>query len=126
MGNFVYLDESGDTGFKFRQGSSRYFAVTILLTPDPIPLNSAINDLRKQLHYGDRHEFKFTTSEIRVRRALLRTITRHDVLIRSLVVDKHLLSEPHMRKTETFYNSLVRMLLEHDNGRLRESTLILD
>jgi Protein of unknown function (DUF3800) len=37
----VYIDESGDTGFKFRSGSSRYFVVTLLLVDDPIPLHQA-------------------------------------------------------------------------------------
>lgn len=126
MGGFVYLDENGDTGFKFQQGSSRYFVVTMLITPDPIPLNSAIDDLRKHLHYHDRHEFKFTNSEPRVRKAILRVITRHDVLIRSLVVDKMQLSGQQLKQTQTFYNHLVQVLFSHDNGRLDGCKLILD
>jgi hypothetical protein len=46
---FVYLDESGDAGFKFRQNSSRYFIVTLLLVEDPIPLQGAVDGLRAQL-----------------------------------------------------------------------------
>lgn len=126
MGGFVYLDESGDTGLKFQQGSSRYFVVTMLITPDPLPLNSAIDDLRKQLHFGERHEFKFTTSDPRVRTAFLRTLTRHDLLIRSLVVDKMKLSSTRNWKSETFYNRLIKLLLMHDNGRLDDCKLILD
>lgn len=123
---FVYLDETGDTGFKFNKGSSRFFVVTILLTPDPIPLNSAINDLRKQLHYSESTEFKFVHSSIDVRQRFLRVLVRHDVLIRSIVVDKHLLTVPHMRERETFYNYLVKMLLKYDDGRLRNAMLVLD
>lgn len=50
---FVYLDETGDTGFKFDKGSSRYFVVTMLLVQDPIPLYTAIDDFRKSLHVRD-------------------------------------------------------------------------
>jgi hypothetical protein len=41
---YIYLDESGDTGFKFRQGSSRYFVVALLLVDDPIPLHQEIHE----------------------------------------------------------------------------------
>ncbi len=47
---FVYLDESGDTGFKFRRGSSKYFVVTLLLVEDPIPVQIAIDELRSELN----------------------------------------------------------------------------
>lgn len=123
---FVYLDESGDTGFKFSKGSSRYFVVTILLTPDPVPLNSAIDDLRTQLGFRREHEFKFYSSRDEVRYAFLRVLTKHDVLLRSLIVDKQQLSLPHMRTREIFYNYLLGLLLKHDNDRINDATLIID
>lgn len=126
VGMFVYLDESGDTGFKFSKGSSRYFVVTILLTPDPVPLNSAIDDLRAELGFRREHEFKFYNSQDHVRHAFLRVLTKHDVLLRSLIVDKHQLTQPHMRKRETFYNYLLGLLLKHDNDRINDATLIID
>lgn len=46
---YIYVDESGDTGFKFGKGSSRYFVVALLLVDDPIPLHQAIHDVRLQL-----------------------------------------------------------------------------
>ena len=45
---FVYLDESGDTGFKF-PNSSRYFVIALLLIEDPIPFHAAIEDLRRTI-----------------------------------------------------------------------------
>lgn len=126
MAGFVYLDESGDTGFKFNQGSSQYFVVTILLIEDPLPLSHAIDDLRKVLHFDERHEFKFTNSKDSIRRDFLRILVRHEVLVRALVINKPQVTQPHMRNTETFYNYLVKMLLKRDNGRLDNTTLILD
>lgn len=123
---FVYLDESGDTGFKFNKGSSRFFVVTILLTPDPVPLNAAIDELRVTLNFRANHEFKFYNSRDEVRQSFLRTLNRHEVLFRALVVDKHKLTRPHLRKREIFYNYLLRLLLQHDNDRIHDATLIID
>lgn len=123
---FVYLDESGDTGFKFDKGSSRYFIVTILLTPDPLPLDGSIDELRESLGFPARYEFKFYRSRENTRLQFLRLLTRHDVLIRTLVVDKLRFSRPEMQERNAFYGFLVRSLLENDANRIRDATLILD
>ncbi len=123
---FVYLDESGDTGFRFDSGSSRYFVVALLLCPDPIPLNGAIEDLRVELGYDARYEFKFQKSSEAVRTRFLRILVRHELLIRCLVVDKYLLARPEMNKTETLYQYLLGLILTHDDLRLADATLIID
>ena len=123
---FVYLDESGDPGFKFNKGSSRYFVVTLLLVSDPLPFHEAIDDLREQLGFAPNNEFKWTKSSVDVRWAFLRMLRRQDFTARVLVVDKMLMTTPHMRKRDTFYNFLVQMVLQHDNETIQDATLILD
>lgn len=126
MGGFVYLDESGDTGFKFNRNSSEYFVITILLVDDPLPLSRAIDDLRERLHYDRNHEFKFTRSHDHVRRDFLKVLRSNDLKVRALIVDKRQITAPHMREAETFYNYLVQLILRHDGGRLDNATIILD
>lgn len=123
---FVYLDETGDTGFRFRHGSSKYFVITLLLVEDPIPIQAAIDGLRRRLGFGPLDEFKFSHSADDVKERFLRELRRHDVTIRALVVDKELMTEPHVRKRETFYTFLVKLVLTHDGGSIRDATLVLD
>lgn len=123
---FVYLDETGDTGFKFDKGSSRFFLVTILLTSDPVPLNGEIEAFRLNNRFSIDHEFKFYSSPDSVRERFLRLLLKHECMIRCLVVDKHLLTKGHMRDKEIFYNYLTKMLLKYDGGRLDDARLILD
>lgn len=123
---FIYLDESGDTGFRFDSGSSRYFVVALLLCPDPIPLNGAIEDLRVELGYDARYEFKFQKSSEAIRTRFLGILVRHELLIRCLVVDKQLLAWSHTNKSETFYQYLLGLILTHDDLRLADATLIID
>ncbi len=125
MAVFVYIDESGDTGFKF-PASSQYFVLSLLLVDDPIPLHDAIDQLRQQLGFEPRNEFKFYKSNDFVRRAFLNMLRRQDFTARDLVVDKHQMIQPHMRKRDTFYNFLIKMVLTFDNGTISDGTLILD
>lgn len=122
----VYLDESGDCGFKFRKGSSAYFVVTLLLVDDPLDIQIAVDELRRDIGYINRPEFKFVSTRPIIRERFLYTIRDYDFLVRTLVVDKQLLTTPQMHERELFYNYLVRQILQHDQGRIREATLILD
>lgn len=123
---FVYLDETGDAGFKFDRGSSRYFVITLLLIDDPIPIQTAIDDLRRSLGFTAGNEFKFYKSSEATRWAFLRMLRRQDFKARVLVIDKHRMTRPHIQKRETFYNFLVQMVLQHDNGTIEDAMLILD
>jgi hypothetical protein len=124
-GVFVYLDESGDTGFKF-PGSSRYFIIALVLTDDPIPLHEAVDELRESLGFSPKNEFKFYNSSEYVRQAFMEMLMHQNFSARVLVVDKHLMTQPHMHKRETFYNYLVRLVLTYDNDSILNATLILD
>jgi hypothetical protein len=123
---FVYLDESGDTGFKFDEGSTEHFVVTLLLIDDPVPLHSAVDRYRALLKYPADVEFKFCKSSDRVRIGFLEAIASYNFKVRTLVIDKRLISKPHMQKKETFYNYLVRLVLDYDFGTISNATLILD
>jgi len=100
--------------------------VALLLCPDPIPLNGAIEDLRVELGYDARYEFKFQKSNEAIRTRFLGVLVRHELLIRCLVVDKQLLAWSHTNKSETFYQYLLGLILTHDDLRLADATLIID
>lgn len=123
---FVYLDESGDTGFKFAQGSSRHFVVTLLLVDDPVPFHNAIDELRKSLGFADGNEFKWYKSSEDTRWAFLRMLKKQNFVARVLVIVKTLMTAPHLKKGETFYNYLVQLVLRHDNGSITDAIVILD
>lgn len=53
-------------------------------------------------------------------------LRKQDFTARVLVIDKTLMTAPHMRNRETFYNFLVRLILTHDNGTIGDAVLILD
>jgi hypothetical protein len=54
----LYLDWSGDAGFKFRRGSSRY--LTIARVTGETPLDTALGELRARYSLGRAFYFRFT------------------------------------------------------------------
>jgi hypothetical protein len=55
----LYLDESGDTGFKFQQGSSRYFVVALVVVRDPNALADVLDEQRRAIDKLPGEELKF-------------------------------------------------------------------
>ncbi len=123
---YVYLDESGDTGFKFHRGSSDYFVIALLLVDDPVPIHQAIHDLRLSWGKPETYEFKFTHAHHDIRQAFFHALRPYPFKVRALVVDKKRLEAPHLRKKETFYNYLVKMALKNDFGTISGATLVID
>jgi len=122
----IYLDESGDTGFKFHRGSSRYFVVALLMVDDPLPLHEAIRDLRARLTWPETREFKFVHTHPEARVTFFRAIRRYPFLIHALVVDKSRLHEPELRKKEAFYGKLVTLALQESMDDIADALLIMD
>jgi hypothetical protein len=55
----LYLDESGDTGFKFQQGSSRYFVVALVVVRDSDPLAEVLEEQRFVMRKSHGEKLKF-------------------------------------------------------------------
>ena len=123
---FVDLDESGDAGLRFRQGSSRSFVVVLLCVEDPIPVQVAIDDLRRSLGFPPHAEFRFSHSSEDVRRRFLRQLRRYPVTIRALVVDKSSLAAPPRGARTRFYDRVLQLVLVEAGDLIADATLVLD
>lgn len=87
----VFIDDSGDPGFKLTKGSTKYFVLSCVIFEDELEAEKtavAIKQLRRDLKFPDECEFKFSKSRREVRKAFLRTVSKFDFKIRSLVVKK--------------------------------------
>ncbi|MBI2008617.1 DUF3800 domain-containing protein, partial [Candidatus Amesbacteria bacterium] len=58
----VFVDESGDTGLKVKEGSSRYFVISLLLFEEhdeAVACDQRIELLKRELKHPTGFEFKF-------------------------------------------------------------------
>jgi len=124
----VFIDESGDPGFKVDQGSSAVFvaAMVIFQTGDDAATTQAkiAASAARRLHKG---EFKFSKSRRDVRDAFFEAVRSCPFSVRAIVVQKDQIYSPHLRTDkETFYEFFVKKMLQHDSGSLDAAKVVID
>jgi Protein of unknown function (DUF3800) len=122
----LYLDESGDTGFEFRRGSSRYFVVAIVVAPDPDALVEALENQRIALRKPHPFEFKFARLDHEERLKILRVLAAEDWTARVLVVNKQRLQAPGIRSRDGFFKYLIGTALTIDFDDIVQARLVVD
>ena len=111
----VFVDESGDAGFKFKEGSSTYFVVTLVIfssNEEAEKLRLRIDTLRGELRLSRDYEFHFFRNNVRTRRAFLGVIKQYDFQFFSLVVDKRKLSSTEYQSGSAFYKAICGVAFE--------------
>ena len=71
---YIFVDDSGDPGLKLGQGSSSLFAIAAVLFLDDYAVEKAsdkIKDLKRQIGWADKREFKYRKSGVIVKQRFL-------------------------------------------------------
>lgn len=126
----VFIDDSGDPGFKLEKGSSQFFVIALLVFDDSLEAEKmavAIKDLKRSLKFPDNQEFKYAKSNPATRRAFLKTITKFSFRIRAITVNKDLIySRELQNKKERFYAYFIKQVIKNSNGTLQNAKIKID
>ncbi|MBI2443829.1 MAG: DUF3800 domain-containing protein [Candidatus Magasanikbacteria bacterium] len=126
----VFIDDSGDPGFKLDRGSSRYFIISLIIFRDPLEAEKAavaIKELRRRLGFPDTVEFKFAKSRKTVREQFLRTILPFSFAVRSLVIDKSIIRSEELRTNKrSFYSYAIKLVLQYSDGKILDAKIKVD
>lgn len=124
----VFIDESGDPGFKLLKGSSAAFVVALVAFNDRDIAHQtrlAIDALAKA--HRIQPEFKFSKTPPPMRDLFFETVVKFDFRIRSVVVQKSRLYSERLRsEKEAFYSFFLKSMLKFDNGLLKGAKVIID
>ena len=123
----VFIDDSGDPGFRLEKGSSPHFVIAMVIFDDPLEAEKTsvtIKDLRRKLKVSDLFEFKFNKTNRKFRNSFIDTIKGFKFKIRAIVVNKELIHSKRLRSyKEDFYNYIIMQILKHSknikNAKLR-------
>mgnify|MGYP000848902275 FL=1 len=130
MSMIVFIDDSGDPGFKLDRGSSRFFVITAVIFEDELEIEKtavAIKELRRKLSFPDTYEFKFFKSRHDVRLEFLKTIAPFEFKVRSIVVDKTLIRSNELKSTkESFYSYFIKNLLQYNKDSIKNARIKID
>ena len=128
MPRYAFGDEAGETGFKFKRGSSRYFVVAIVFVDDPHRLREQIGGLKQDLGMSGRYEFRFSKTSKHFRHAFFVRIQDAAFEAKVLIVDKQKLSNRWYRidKLSFYVHFVGELILRISPPMWQESFLILD
>ena len=126
----VFIDDSGDPGFKLDAGSSRHFIVLLLIFDDELEAEKTaveIKELRRTFGFPDDVEFKFHKSSKDVRVKFLQTVNPFRFRVRALVVDKKLIRSQELRTNKnSFYGYAIKTTLKYTNESVRDAKVRID
>jgi len=111
--NFLFIDDSGDTGFK--KDSSSHFLLAAMVVVDENEkelLNDAIDKFRSNLGWAELDEFKFNITNKRTVLKLIETVKDFDFKAHIMVLDKRRINPDNIPKDKTsLYYRLIKELL---------------
>ncbi len=127
----VFIDESGDLGYKFDRGSTRFFTIVLVVfegAESAQACQRAIEQLKVGLDLPPRYEFHFHDDSHERRLALLSTVSRQDFSCYSFTLDK---SSPRLYGKGFQYRSpgykwVCKTVLDNAGSELRDVTVVID
>jgi len=124
----VFIDESGDPGFKIAKGSSDHFAVALVAFKDidqSLRATKAIDSVAKGMRSYS--EFKFSKSRPEIRDAFFEAVAPYDFCVRAIVIRKEDIYSRKLRTDKaSFYSFFVKSMLKFDNGLLKNAKVVID
>lgn len=127
----IFIDESGDTGRKLDQGSSRYFLISIVLFSDrdeALRCDQRISLLRSELERPKNFEFHFAHNSRNIRQRFLEAVQPYHFVYFTVVIDKDpkKLWGPGFDTKESFYKYACQMVITNAMPYFDTATVIID
>ena len=106
---YVYLDESGDLGF--RQGGTKYFTIAFVAMENPIPFRRCVKEVKVKYHIPRDVELKGNTTREIIKKDLLNRFAKLNIEVHAITVRKRNVEPKLRRDTNILYNYMVGLSL---------------
>ena len=127
---WIYVDDSGDPGFKIGNGSSRYFVIVCVIFDEKMDATNAVNVVKEfkenTLGWSNSRELKSNKTNLEIKTNFFNTICKScRFRIRAIVIDKPVIYSDELKKNKvSFYNYAIRQVLS--KTRLVDAKIVLD
>lgn len=126
----VFIDDSGDPGFKLDRGSAPIFVIACVIFNDELEAEKtavSIKELKRELGFPDTVEFKFNKSRRAIREVFFKKINHFKFKVRDLVVKKENIRSNELRNNKnSFYSYTIKLLLKHSGGSILDAKIRID
>lgn len=108
---YIYLDESGDLGFSFSMGSTRYFTIVFALLENQNLLKKQVKKVKMKYRIPANVELKGSSTSSEIKLDLLKRISKLPIEIYSITVKKSNIAQRLRTDTNILYNYMVGLSL---------------
>ena len=125
----IFLDESGDTGFKFDLESSKYFSIGIIIfndTEEAEACDARIEQLKKELGKPANFEFHYAKNSNNIREKFFKAVSPYAFFYYGIVINKTALYGEGFKKKESFYKYVCSLVLENAKDKIENATIVID
>ncbi|MEW6410101.1 MAG: DUF3800 domain-containing protein [Nitrospirota bacterium] len=126
----IFIDDSGDPGFKVGKGSSPVFVIALVIFDDELEAEETalkIKKLKRTMGLSDNYEFRFNKCSKDFRLNFLKAIADCEFRVRAIALRKHRIYGKELRNSrESFYNYAIKSVLKYHGGTIRDAKLRLD
>ena len=126
----VFLDDSGDPGFKLDKGSTSHFVIACVIFDDNLDAEETaliIKRFRRLLKWRDDHEFKFNKIKKQLAKDFLKEVRGGSFRVRAIIADKSKIRSNELRNNKhSFYNFMIKEVLEKSDGYIKNARIRLD
>ena len=111
---YIYIDDSGDPGFKLGGGSSKIFVLAGVIFDnwdDVVKTKRILTDFKESIGWKEEREFKFHRTNDKLKKNFFECIKDCSFKIRAIVIDKTKTFKQISRKSKSFYTFIIEELL---------------
>lgn len=130
MNKLVFIDDSGDPGFRFTRGSSRFFVFALICFEDKANahnISNSIRVLRGALGKDDQFEFKSSKSNNNHKTEFWNVVNEFDYHISAVIVNKEKFrNKSIITNSEHFYNYILHQTINNNRIYLENSSIYVD
>ncbi len=127
---YVFIDDSGDAGFKLDRGSSEHLVIVCCVfdsADDAEVASDLIRSFRASLKWHPQQEFKFSKTREDIRLAFFRAVHSGKFFVRSIVIDKKIVTSDKFKTDRvSFYNYAIQEVLSHSFGTINNAKVRID
>ena len=126
----VFIDDSGDPGFKLDKGSTSHFIIAMVIFDDELEAEKtaiAIKELKRKIGFREQTEFRFFKTRKDFRIKFLKTINRFDFRVRCLIVNKSIIRSDELKNNKnSFYAYFIKEVLKNSNNTILNAKIRMD
>jgi len=126
----VFIDDSGDAGFKLEKGSTSFFIIAMVIFDDELVAEEAsiaIKRFRRQLGWPDYREFRFHKLAREIRKGFLQVVSDFKFRVRVLVVEKKVIRSDELKaRKDKFYGYFIKEALKQSGGAILNAKIKID